>query len=100
MLVSTISALAKIIQPFIRYTPQEECGERHAFLATSAKYANPSTDKSESGVPLAPGVEFARGTNGEIGSGMYSIDPYGESTGPKVEEILAKLRSDGVVEKI
>ena len=53
------------------------------------------------GVPLlAGGVQVARGTNGKSGSGVYSIDWDGESAGPKVEELLAKCRKEGVVEKV
>ncbi len=41
---------------------------------------------------------MARGTNGEIGSGVYSVDLEGESSGPKVLELLAGYRKEGVVE--
>ena len=30
---------------------------------------------------------------------MYSVDLEGESSGPKVQELLANFRKDGVVEK-
>lgn len=42
---------------------------------------------------------IAIGTNGESGSGVYSVDLAGESSGPKVRELLAKFRKDGVVEQ-
>lgn len=80
--------------------PNEECGERHVFLATSAKYPAGAHGNAASGVPLASGVAVARGTDGTSGSGVYTVDWEGESTGPKVEELLAKLRKEGVVEKI
>jgi hypothetical protein len=35
-----------------------------------------------------------------LGSGVYSVDWKGESTGPQVEKLLAKLREEGVVEKV
>lgn len=44
-------------------------------------------------------VAVARGTDGKIGSGVYSVDLDGESSGFKVEELLAKFRKEGVVGK-
>ena len=48
---------------------------------------------------LNDGVTVARGTDGEKGSGVYSVDLEGESSGPKVQELLANFRTEGVVEK-
>ena len=42
----------------------------------------------------------ARGTNGKIGSGVYSVDAQGESAGPEVEKLLANLRKEGLEEKV
>src|SRR5262249_39707343 len=81
------------------YIPQQESGERHLFLATSARYPA-GTNNSASGVPLADGVQVARGTNGEVGSGVYTIDQRCESAGPKVEKLLSGLRREGVGEKL
>ena len=58
-----------------------------------------SSDDGASGVPLAGDVAVARGTNGQPGSGIYSVDLEGESSGAKVVELLAGLREKGVVEK-
>ncbi|MCJ1477738.1 hypothetical protein MMC13_006411 [Lambiella insularis] len=80
--------------------PVEECGERHLFLATSARYPAGTEGNVAPGVPLAGGVKVARGTDGNDGSGVYSIDQYGESAGPKVEELLAKMKKDGTEGKI
>lgn len=44
-------------------------------------------------------VAVARGTNGEIGSGVYSVDLEGESSGPKVQDLLARFREEGLVER-
>ena len=52
-----------------------------------------------SGVPLLGEVAVARGTDGKIGSGVYSVDLAGESSGPKVEKLLASFREQGVAEK-
>lgn len=80
--------------------PNEECGECHVFLATSAKYPAGTNGSTSSGVPLASGVAVARGTNGISGSGVYSVDWEGESSGPQVEELLAKFKKEGLVEKV
>ena len=52
-----------------------------------------------SGVRLTGEIAVARGTNGEAGSGVYSVDLEGESSGRKVEELLANFRKERVVEK-
>jgi hypothetical protein len=85
-----------MIGPFI-FIPNEECN-RHVYIATSARYgpSGPSKDLA-SGVPLSDRVLPARGTNGEIGSGVYSLHWDGESSGSKVVELLGKLRSEGNV---
>jgi len=94
-----IKAIFHVIGPLV-YIPVTEVGERQLFLATSARYpASPARDTA-SGVPLADGVLIAKGTDGEIGSGVYSVDWKGESAGPKVEELLAKMRKEGVVEQV
>jgi len=83
------------------YMPTEECGERQLFLATSARYRPASTSgEAAYGVPLTEGVAIARGTSGVSGSGVYSVDSEGESSGPKVEKLLAKFREEGMVEQV
>jgi hypothetical protein len=82
------------------FIPPEECGDRHLYFATSARYwPSGSSTEVASGVPLPDGVSPAIGTNGEIGSGVYSLHWNGESAGPKVVELLAKLRKEGIVEQ-
>lgn len=81
------------------YMPTEEAGDRHLFLATSARYSA-GQDDATGGVPLSSPIILARGTNGETGSGVYSIDASGESASPAVEQALAGLRRDGMVEKV
>ena len=80
--------------------PTQESGERHLFLATSARYPAGMSGDATSGVPLVDGLAVARGTSGKSGSGVYSIGSDGESSGPKVEALLAKLRNEGTVEKL
>jgi len=41
-----------------------ECGERHVFLTTSAKYHARKPVEGTSGIALGDGVEAARGTDG------------------------------------
>jgi hypothetical protein len=92
-------AIFKVLGPLV-YIPNEECGERHLFLATSAKYPAGAAKGEDSGLPLADGIAVARGTDGKTGSGVYSVDWDGESAGPKVEELLANLREQGMPEKV
>ena len=83
------------------YVPNLECGERHLFLATSAKYPPASAgETAASMVPLGDGIAVARGTDGKAGSGVYSIEQNLESAGPKVEALLTELRKEGLVEEV
>ncbi len=79
--------------------PLEEAGDRHLFLCTSARYAVGSEDEA-AGVPLTDGLALARGSDGRVGSGVYSIDAYGESASAKVERLLATFRSESVVQRV
>ena len=81
--------------------PIEECGERHLFLATSKRYPPAAgLEDGASGVPMGDGVELARGTTGEVGSGVYSVEWDGASASAAVEKLLAGYRNEGMVEKI
>jgi hypothetical protein len=96
-----LKAVFMVIGPMVyRYIPNQECGERQLYLSTSARYPAGTSGDAASGVPLAGGVAVVRGTGGESGSGVYSVDWDGESPGPKVEELLAKFRKEGMVEKV
>ena len=94
-----MNAVFKVVGPLI-YVPNQECGERHLFLATSARYPAGTSGDTASGVPLAGGVAVARATSGKSGGGVYSVGSDGESSGPKVEKLLANFRKDGMVEKV
>ncbi len=81
--------------------PIEECGERHLYLATSARYPPAGVDNGGgSGVPLGDGVELARGTTGAVGNGIYSVGWDGMSASPAVEKLLAEYRDARLVEEI
>ena len=94
-----LKAVFTAVGPLVNMDNQE-CGERHLFLATSARYPAGASEATASGVPLAGAVTVARGTDGNNGSGVYTVDQYGESAGPQVEELLAKFREQGLVEKV
>lgn len=92
-------AVSAVLGSFLS-VPNQECGERHLFLATSAKYPPGVGEDTASGVPLADGITVATGIGGESGSGVYSVDQNGESSGPKVQELLANYRKQGLVEQL
>jgi hypothetical protein len=76
--------------------PIEESGERHLYLATSAKF--PCLGSQSAAVSLEDGVSVALDTKGEIGGGLYSVGWDCESAAPV--DFLAGLREKGVVEGI
>ena len=78
--------------------PVEESGERHLYLATSARF--PPVRGGSAAVRLGAGVGVALGTTGETGSGVYSVGWDCESTSRAVRELLAGLREKGMVEEV
>ncbi|KAK9241715.1 hypothetical protein V1506DRAFT_574791 [Lipomyces tetrasporus] len=78
--------------------PLEESGERHLYLATSARF--PAAGKGVLSVPLGEGEEVAVGSTGEVGGGMYSVGWDGESASEGVRELLKGLRETGMVEEV
>lgn len=94
-LLNTIYAL---LGPLV-HIPLEEAGKRHLFLCTSARFSAKPEDAT-AGVALVNGLAPARGTDCQIGSGVYSIDAKGDSAGPKVNRFLAMLRSQRMVERV
>lgn len=91
-------AISKLLMPLIATSPAE-CGERHAFVATSAVYpAGQQGSESCAGVPLQGSLRTARGTDGKLGSGVYSVSNKCEVASSKVEELLAIFRKDGTAE--
>jgi len=81
------------------HVPLVEAGDRHLFLCTSARFSN-GPEGATAGVPLANRLELARGSDGQIGIGVYSIDANDESAGRKVERVLALFRGQGMVERV
>lgn len=97
--LTAMIALSNLLMPFI-HTPPEECGERHVFVATSAMFAPGHGDAVDAGAPLDGTRAVARGSNGQVGSGIYSVNNKGESASPKVEELLAEFRENGTADKV
>ncbi|ORY11133.1 hypothetical protein BCR34DRAFT_484631 [Clohesyomyces aquaticus] len=77
--------------------PIEECGERHVFLGTSAKY--PPKQGAAVGVPTLGDVKATNGVDGAKNSGMYSVAWDCEDR-EKVVEILDGLRKKGTKELV
>ena len=94
-----VRTLASIIGPLL-YIPTDESGAYHLYFATSARYAPKSGLGPDSGTPTNENAATARGTDGSIGSGMYSIDERGESASSSVEQLLADMRKDGTSERL
>lgn len=84
------------------YIPLEECSDRHVFLATSSRYSRlgRGVEVVVDGQEPAAAAAAAVGSNGEIGSGVYSVDETGESADARVQAILKELRQNGVKEKV
>lgn len=99
--ILVVRAVFKVLGPFFTL-PFEEAGDRQVFFSTSARFpAGTSAEAAAtSGVPLSQGVTVARGIDGKAGSGVYSTNIDGESAPLKVEELLAKMRRDGMVQKL
>lgn len=97
-LMRVLKTVWAVLGPLV-HIPLEEAGDRHLFLCTSARFSTGPEDET-AGVPLVDGLALARGSDGQIGSGVYSIDANGESATPKVEKLLAQLRSQGMVERV
>jgi hypothetical protein len=97
--LAVIIAISSLFESFVQ-TPPDECGERHLMLATSAMYPPGKDTVGVVGVPVVEDLAVARGSNGKVGSGMYSVNHKGESAPPKIETLLAKFRQDGTAEKV
>lgn len=78
--------------------PVDESGERHLYLATSARF--PPHNGEAAGVELSDEVRVALGTTRKIGSGVYSVSWDCESASDAVCELLAGLREKGMVDEI
>ncbi|KAH6715583.1 hypothetical protein BKA61DRAFT_632230 [Leptodontidium sp. MPI-SDFR-AT-0119] len=76
-----------------------ECGERHLFMATSARYLPKLGGEGADGVKLGSGDVF-KGSNEEVGSGVYSVKSDCESTSAASLKLLVEYRAQGLVEDV
>jgi hypothetical protein len=90
--------VSSLLKPLIA-TPPAECGERHVFAATSGVYSPRKREPNKSAVESA-GLPLARGSTGEIGSGVYSVGPKSEILPDKAILALKEFREDGTTEKV
>ncbi|KAJ5130665.1 uncharacterized protein N7515_006704 [Penicillium bovifimosum] len=88
--------VVSVIGPLV-YIPIRESGERHLFFATSAVYPPRAGDAV--GVKIVGG-EVVRGTDGVVGSGVYSVGEKGEAAGKGAVKVLDGLRGMGMKEKV
>jgi NAD(P)-dependent dehydrogenase (short-subunit alcohol dehydrogenase family) len=87
-----------VVGPLI-YVPEEEVGERHLFLATSARFAAAEGDAN--GVEFGgKGGDVAVGSEGRVGSGVYVADEKCESAGQTVLDVLKTEREKGTREAV
>ncbi|OKL63756.1 hypothetical protein UA08_00734 [Talaromyces atroroseus] len=96
-----LKALGKVYQVVspLFSTPGEEVGERHLFYSTSNRYPARSRNPNVV-VPLPIGVPVAKGFDGKLGSGVYSVDGGGDECGPSVVALLGDLCQKGTVEEV
>jgi hypothetical protein len=71
---------------------------RQVYGATSARF--PPAEGDAGGVPLAEGVPVARGADGLIGSGSYTVNFDSENVSLGVYEHLSKAKADGAEERL
>jgi hypothetical protein len=96
MVMRMLAACSWVLQRWL-CVPIEECGERHVFMGTSAKYA--PGEGEALGMALAEGVE-ASGPTEKTLRNVYSVDWHGEGPGKQVMELLQDLRKKGVRELV
>ncbi|KAI9736331.1 MAG: hypothetical protein M1834_001217 [Cirrosporium novae-zelandiae] len=77
--------------------PIKDAGERHLFVATSARYP-PAKTTTSAGVPPPDDAEILVGSNGNKGSGAYLVDWDCEAAPTK--EVLKKAMDEGKGQKI
>lgn len=81
--------------------PLDESAARHLFFITSGRFPPAKLDGENAlGVVIGDEKVMSRGSNGEIGSGVYSISWNGESAGPAALKILATHRDGGALDQI
>ncbi|KAG8162993.1 hypothetical protein KVR01_007471 [Diaporthe batatas] len=88
--------------------PIDKAGERHLYLATSARFpprdlcddGMSTSDDSGEILPLGKGVRTAVGASGSPSGGVYSVDCEAEGTSERVQRVLEGLEKDGTADKV
>lgn len=88
-----------IVTPFtLSFLPPETCGALQLYCATSARFPPASGSGAAGGVPLSKGVTVAKGTDGKVGSGSYSVPVDCDDMSVEVGKVLAKAKAEGAEE--
>ncbi|THY11169.1 hypothetical protein D6D02_05920 [Aureobasidium pullulans] len=90
-------AASKFLLPLVQMPPQD-AGDRHVYLATSARYSAKEEKEATQGVPISNDVDITIGSNG--GPGVYSLFLDGEALKQPARQILAEYRKDGTSQKV
>jgi hypothetical protein len=80
------------------FVPIEESGERNLFLATNGRYK--PREGNATGVILTNERDQMTGSDGVVGSGVYSVDWDGEGPTKSSEIALKHMRQKGVHETV
>lgn len=78
--------------------PIEESGERHLYEVTSGVFA--AREGGAGGEVIGEGVELAKGSDGRVGSGVYSIGWDCEGGEAKTLELLEGYRRNGMADLV
>jgi hypothetical protein len=82
-----------------KWVPPLDVQERHAWLCASGLY--PDKQASDGNGALVPAeLKVVKGSDGVQGSGVYSIDDFGDDTSDRSVEALRKHRENGAVDAI
>jgi hypothetical protein len=101
--IRALLVISRVLQPFMGSNvrvPPNECGERHMYLSTSAMFAASQGKEDAAGVVVDGKQVAARGVEGQMGSGVYSVDHRGETASHKIENLLAGFKGDGTAKKV
>lgn len=90
-------AASRFLLPLVQM-PSQDAGDRHVYLATSARYPAKKEPDSIRGVPLSSGVQIILGTRND--AGVYSLFLDGEALKKPAYDTLSKYRDDGTLEKV
>ncbi|KAI5207183.1 hypothetical protein E4T38_03343 [Aureobasidium subglaciale] len=90
-------AASKFLLPLVQMPPQD-AGDRHVFLATSARYPAKEEGNVTQGVSISTDVDNVVGSDG--GPGVYSLFLDGQALKQPARQVLAEYRKDGTLQKV